>query len=295
MNPPYRTPQSHATPLAFRAASALLLAAGIVLAGLDRPSRAHDTPHDRHEQARLGIIVPAYFYPGEADIYWPALTRAAARVPVTAIVNPASGPGRLHDPNYQRVISNLKQAGGRAVGYVHTRYGQRPLPSVTGEIDRYFALYSGLDGFFVDEMSNQADPHQLAYYERLYAHVKSMGKHLVVIGNPGTRTVASYLSRPTADVLVSFESGRPAHSTYTSDNWVHAEPATRIAHLVYQSSDEAAMHQTISRAMQHNAGMVYVTSDSLVNPWDTLPEYWEAQVRCVQQINHGAGQCRPTR
>ena len=40
---------------------------------------------------------------------------------MTAILNPASGPGTVADPNYVTATNNLRAAGGGVVGYVSTR------------------------------------------------------------------------------------------------------------------------------------------------------------------------------
>src|SRR5829696_6590684 len=103
----------------------------------------------------LGFLVPAYFYPsGAGNTFWEALNAAAPRVPLTAILNPNSGPGSSSDSNYRRVTTALRNAGGRAIGYVHTSYTARPIGDVKTEVDQYLSFYS-VDGFFVDEMDNR--------------------------------------------------------------------------------------------------------------------------------------------
>ena len=39
------------------------------------------------------------------------------------------------------------------------------------------------------------------------------------------------------------------------------------------------------RQRARNAGQVYITDDVMVNPWDTLPSYWDAQVDRIEEIN----------
>jgi len=53
-------------------------------------------------QASAGTtaLVPAYFYPGGSTLgYWNQLDQAANNINVDVIVNPASGPGTMTDPN----------------------------------------------------------------------------------------------------------------------------------------------------------------------------------------------------
>jgi hypothetical protein len=105
-------------------------------------------------RAEIGALVPAYFYP-VAGSPWDDLVDAAGTIPVTAILNPASGPGGAQDSNYVAVVDALRAAGGAVVGYVHSSWGSRPMAEVTAEIDRYADWYD-IDGIFVDEMSTSA-------------------------------------------------------------------------------------------------------------------------------------------
>src|SRR5438874_13108496 len=159
----------------------------------------------------LGILVPAYFSPAPGG-YWSALNQAADRVPLIAIMNPNNGPATSVDSNYTSAVNALREAGGRVIGYVYTSYTARPLTEVKADIDRYHAFYM-IDGFFVDEMTNDSDAGHLAYYEDLYQYIKAKQSSDLVVGNPGINTPASYLLRPTVDALVTFENntGYPAY------------------------------------------------------------------------------------
>ena len=84
-------------------------------------------------------MVPAYFYPiGNND--WNAMSNAAGRVPLTALLNPDSGPGTAPDQNYVSAVANLHTAGAQVVGYVHTSYATRPWSQVTNDVNLYLAV-----------------------------------------------------------------------------------------------------------------------------------------------------------
>src|SRR5277367_3426446 len=153
--------------------------------------------------APLGIMVPAYFYPTTSN-YWSAMSNAAVRVPLIAILNPDSGPGNSQDANYVAAVAGLHHAGGQIIGYVHTSYATRPMTQVTNEVNLYLSFYA-MDGFFIDEMSDDADTNHLNYYAALYQFIKSKNTNFMITGNPGTATPESYLSQPTADALMTFE------------------------------------------------------------------------------------------
>ncbi|MEZ5658052.1 MAG: spherulation-specific family 4 protein [Burkholderiaceae bacterium] len=239
----------------------------------------------------IEILVPAYFYPLPDSTEWPRLAEAARLVPLVAILNPGSGPGVGPDANYQRVVDQVRAAGGKVIGYVHTSWGQRRMEEVVGDIDRYLQWYP-VDGFFIDEMANQNDSALYLYYQAVYNYAKAMLPGARVIGSPGTSTVQTYLTLPTADELVIFEGDQHSHENhYSQPDWVAGVPSRPFAHLVVQAHSAADMHRSIARAVQRNAGLVYVTNDGganpWVNPWDSLPKYWTAEVQCVRRVNQG--------
>jgi hypothetical protein len=233
-----------------------------------------------HTTHALDLLVPAYFYPENAGAAsWQALASAAPTVGITAILNPDNGPGATLDSNYASVVSNLKAAGGRVIGYVHTGYGARNAGTVMADIDRFYSLY-GVDGIFIDEVSNLE--HDLDYYIALRDHIKGGYTKNFIVSNPGTQTPASYLA--TADVLVTFESPRAEYSAYVADAWTAGQDRSRFAHLVYDVSGSVEMLSVIDTAIAHNVGHVYVTDDRGANPWDTLPSYWEAETTRVAAV-----------
>ena len=246
------------------------------------------------QDPRLEIIVPAYFYPGTGDQNWPALTEAARRTPITAIINPGSGPGAAPDSNYQAAANTFKAAGGNLIGYVHTSYTNRPIADVTADMERFMAWYP-IDGFFIDEMSNQDDPSHLTYYQNIYNYAKNLsttsGQAFRVIGNPGTNTSVSYFNLPTADALLIYEGTKRNYKNFFIPDWLSSQPEQHIGHLVYQTRNARAMRNTIRKAVRRHAGLIYVTNDQFPNPWDSLPSYWEQEVDCVIAINNGAKRC----
>jgi hypothetical protein len=234
--------------------------------------------------AALTAIVPAYFYPTPSSP-WLDLNSAASRIPVTAIMNPGSGPGIFQDSNYVNAVDNLRTAGGKVIGYVSTSYGARSSATVKAEIDDYVNWYN-IDGIFFDEMTNSGTNGTLNYYEDLYDYVKAINPTYEVMGNPGTATTESYLTRPVADSLLVFESYATNYPGYTPSSWNFSHDPSAIGHLVHTTANEADMLSFLDLAVQRNAGQVYITDDILNNPWDTLPAFWEAEVTRIEEINN---------
>ncbi len=234
--------------------------------------------------AALTAIVPAYFYPVPGSP-WNDLNTAAARIPVTAIMNPGSGPGNFLDTNYVNVVNNLRSAGGKVIGYVSTSWGARSSSAVKADVDKYVNWYN-VDGIFFDEMTNTGSASTLNHYQDLYDYVKAINPAWEVMGNPGSTTTESYLTRPVADSLLVFESFATNYPGYTPSPWNNNHDPSKIGHLVHTTASEADMLNYLDLAVQRNAGQIYVTDDVMNNPWDTLPSFWDAQVTRIEEINN---------
>jgi hypothetical protein len=230
------------------------------------------------------LLVPAYFYP-VANGGWDRMAAAAEVAPVTAILNPDSGPGSSADPVYAAAINKLRGDGGRVVGYIHTSYGKRPLAAVEAEVNAYASFYA-LDGFFVDEMATTSA--EVTYYQALYAFIKTLNANYEVIGNPGTSTQQTYLTSPAADVLVDFEGNQAAYGKASPPSWVSNFGSEHFGSIVGRVGKVKTMYADLSRAKQRNAGYVYVTDQNLGNfktAYDRLPVYWNQEVAAMAAEN----------
>ena len=228
----------------------------------------------------MGIVVPAYFYPGDL---WSSMNWAAGRVPLVAIMNPNSGPGTARNPDYVAAVNSLRASGGKVIGYVSTSYTARSTNAVKTDIDRYFSFYA-VDGIFLDELTNDSVPSHLAYYAALYQYIRTKGTNLLVVGNPGFNTLEAYATRPCADVLVTLETGTN-YATHAADAWATNHLARRFCQLPYNVPSAATMTNYVNLAAGRNVGWIYVTGDSGANPWDTLPTYWTNEVNYIRSLN----------
>jgi len=119
----------------------------------------------------------------------------------TVVMNPNSGPGSAPIPDYQRVIDYCHARGQHVIAYVHTSYGGRTAAAVKADIDTSYAFCPGIDGIFLDEMSNAASTR--SYYQYLYAAIKAKPGVRDVVGNPGAAASTSWqLDTPVADEVV---------------------------------------------------------------------------------------------
>ena len=230
--------------------------------------------------APLGIMVPAYFSPSHT-VYWSELDFAASRIPLVAIMNPDSGPGASKSTSYVNVLSQLHQAGGTVIGYTYSGYGTRALADVEADIDTYLSWYN-VDGFFIDEMADDANTTNYAYYQSLYQYIKSKGAQYSVTGNPGANTQQNYLSIPTVDSLMIFESNGSKYSSFAPSSWVYQYPPKQFVHLPYGVTNITTMSNYVGLAVGRNAGWIYISDSTL---YSVMPSYWTNEVNLVQSLN----------
>lgn len=222
------------------------------------------------------ILVPAYFYPGPD---WDRLVSAARIADITAIVNPANGPGEGWNPDYATAINRLRMARGKVIGYVNTDYGRRPIREVYDDLERYSGLYN-IDGFFIDQMANDSEEtifgrKRINYYAQIYRHIKDMDPDFRVIANPGSNVPEVYLNRPCADIVVTFENSS-GYREYRPEPWMDRYPG-RFAHLVYGVSIPEQMREFAELAEERGINSLFVTDGMLPNPWNALPPYWDEE------------------
>ena len=236
-------------------------------------------------------MVPAYFHPTSGGD-WSKLDAAAAHIPLIVIMNPDSGPGKTRDKTYVHALADLHRAGGKVTGYVHTSYGDRPLAEVQKEIDLYLAFYA-VDGFFIDEMTNDRKTNHIDYYADVYRYVKSKGAQYTVTGNPGCNTIEDYITKPTDDSFMIFEDNSTNYVGFAPSDWVARYPAQQFVHLPYNVTTAAAMTNDVQLAVSRHAGWICITDEALPNPYKSLPSYWTDEVALVQSLNQGASAAAP--
>jgi hypothetical protein len=257
----------------------ILAAATVATAPDDR-----DDPQPPRE-ARLTALVPAYFYPaGPRLTDWGRLAEAARSIPLDVILNPASGPGRRRDGNYSAVVARLRRSGARIMAYVDSDYGRRPLDVVEADLRAYRRFYP-IDGYFIDQMANT--PGAVDYYRSLRRLIREINPRLSVVGNPGTPyTRPEYLDA--ADTLVTFEGSARTFASYDPaavSPWIAGEARGRSAAIVYGATGAAAVRDALERALETGSGSVYVTDQTMPNPYLGLPPYWAELVAAIRAAN----------
>ena len=209
-----------------------------------------------------GTIVPLYTDPGDAS--WTAIVStqlAHPTVHVVAIVNPNSGPGAARSGAFTTGIAKLVAAKIVVIGYVATGYASHSLASMEAAIDQWKAFYPQLEGIFFDEQSDKAT--DVEYYRTLSQHAKAQGLGYTV-GNPGADTAEAFVGA--LDTMLIYESkGLPSLSSL--GGWHTKYPPASFGVIPYGTAFDASF----VAAARKDVGYIYLQSDDLPNPWDTLP------------------------
>jgi hypothetical protein len=214
-----------------------------------------------------GTIVPLYTDPGDSS--WTAIVaakRAHPTVHVVAIVNPNSGPGASQDAAYTGGIGTLEAAGIQVIGYVATGYASHTVASMEAAIDTWRTFYPAIEGIFFDEQSDKAA--DVGYYQTLSQYAKAHGLPYTV-GNPGTDTAEAYVQMGALDTMLIYESkGLP--SVTSLGGWHTKYAPANFGVIPYGAAFDAAF----VREARASVGYIYIQSDDLPNPWDTLPPFF---------------------
>ena len=244
----------------------------------------------------LQSIVPLYQYPLSApntlSPFWQqVLNNATADHPVTAVINPSSGPldpspGGADYANYITAMTLLRaNPNVRILGYVATGFGLTSAATILQRVGWYASGYkhpttgaSLVDGIFLDEMSNNVA--HVASYTTVATGIRAttgLAGHLIA-GNPGTAVPVQYLDAGTADVFIIREGtladllANPVPA-YVKDPAYNTLAFAAIIHTATGAKDlPDALRQFKLSGLDYG----YVTDDTLPNPFDQAPTFFPA-------------------
>lgn len=238
-----------------------------------------------------GLLVPLYIYP--ANIHTNAdynrlidLKKTYPRVPVWAILNPASGPGTAADANYVKAIDRLQGAGIVVLGYVSTEYGKRAAAKVLDDLETWRKFYPKTQGLFFDEM--QYDDHAAAVERQVrYRAAATERGYWPIVANPGAPTPERFFAGKVADVIIVHEAAEyPTEAALKGDyfgGYADYPPWTRCVLVHSRPRFEPVEFARIKKYVR----WVYVTDDIYRtpqdNPWDSLPKDLDSLFQTLNQ------------
>lgn len=221
----------------------------------------------------MRIIAISYFY--ATSPLWQSIMNQNLACEY-AIINPSSGPGVVKDNNYASVTAACQARGVSILGYIATTYGSKSMTSVLDEVRRYQTWYN-VDGYFFDEAASGTD--KIDYYASIYKNVPG-----VIVLNPGVYPHQAYVE--VSDIICVEERGVEVTENRTVDlsNWMKGQPPDKFAYLIYGVTTAAKMRRILKKAQERNVGYVFITNDTLPNPWDSLPLYWADECMLVNDL-----------
>jgi len=223
-----------------------------------------------------GVMVPLYIYPGTE---WDKLISAKAahpQVPVGAIINVNSGPGTAYSSTWGTYINKLLAAGIQCFAYVWcgeiNEFDSNR--DCTRDAANWKAWYPGITGAFIDGFHGGYSATGDLQVQRARA-----AGFAPVCGNPGMDIAESQLTG--VDLACVYESaGQPSVAVMQALAAKHG--ASKNYFLAYSVP---TLDSTLVKQAASYCSWLYVTSDVLNNPWDTLPAYFSDIVAALDTVN----------
>lgn len=213
-------------------------------------------------EMKTELLIPAYF---DAKAIWDTVLGSNLDKLGGVIINPNSGPGQSFDHEYLKLCTRLRKARVNVLGYVSTRWGERPTEEILEEIETYAKWY-GVNDMFLDEAATGEE--MLSVYKDIYESINGL-----VVLNPGVVPHKGYLD--VGDVIVVFESDVAKLKGLKMPAWVSAN-RDKMCYIV-MNCPTTAMPSALKKA-SINARYVYITNGK----YDVLPKYWSALLRAIK-------------
>jgi hypothetical protein len=233
--------------------------------------------------SRQSIAVPMYSYPTIGTM-WPDIIGSANSHLPFVIVDDSNGTFTTADPTYTSQINTNTTANVRSIGYVHSDYQARSFQNVYDDIDSWYQHYPGISGIFIDLVKNGSAADR-CYISLLTEHVKNTHPNDLVILNFGANVSPNY--EPYGDIFLNAENDYATlNSSWTvgypgfEDNPAYENRFWQIAHTTTLGNYAAALAMLQGR----NAGWVYVTDDTMPNPYHQTPSYWSTELSDVSTL-----------
>jgi len=231
----------------------------------------------------LEVLVPIYIDPAQDSTPWNQVLATAQTVPTTVVVNPVIGDIEgCQENTFKTMLGKLQTNKIDTVGYIPTGYTATPTALVKERIDR-FKNCVGIDGVFFDEIkvSNQAEAD---YYTNICDYAKKAFGEGKFVVNAGTN-IQIPITNEFCNIALIYE--------FYDDNWkdfavfgyqgANTDAATSI--MIHTTNTVAAMRKSVDLAYARKIDYVFVTNETVPNPWLNLGNYWTDFMNYIAQKN----------
>lgn len=242
----------------------------------------------------LGIVVPAYFYPGgHTAKEWDELFWAAAELrddaALCVVVNVQNGPGNPQQPdaNYVELIARLAKAGVIVAGYVNSDYGKRGLNDIQRDVGAWVKSYRGVGALFFDQVSTGKN--EIAHYHKICEFSRKAlkgSKAPLLIGNAGAHCDEGYADEGGFDMLCVAEN-RWGERPIERPRWLTPQTRARAGAILYGVRDRKESAAAFERITAEGLSFLFLTDQSGQGNdvlWTRLPDHREVWRPLVQQV-----------
>lgn len=221
---------------------------------------------------RPGLGVAGYAHPMVAPAEWAELCRPG--LPLHWVVlGSGHGPGSRPDPYCRPAVAGLHGAGVSVLGELDMRFGGRPFAELVSDAHRYLDWYR-VEGFYLARCPSQRG--YLPEFQRTVTLLRALaGEEGRIVAGHGMNPPASYAEW--ADQLVTFSGSWAEYRFSQAAEWTAEYAPERFCHLVH-SVPLPHLEEALRIARWQGAGTVWVTDRTDragLNPWETLPGYWD--------------------
>lgn len=231
----------------------------------------------------LEVLLPIYIDPAQDITPWNQVIASSQNVPTTVVVNPVlGGIEGCQEATFASTLNSLQSNSVDTIGYIPTGYTATPIATVKANIDRY-ADCPGLDGVFFDEIK-VATQAQANYYQEICSYAQTVFGNGKFVVNAGTN-IEIPITNQFCNIALIFE--------FYQQNWLDfavfgyqgasTDPATSI--MVHTNNGIDVMKDSVDLAYSRKIDYIFVTDDTVPNPWTTLGSYWTEFTNYLAQKN----------
>jgi Spherulation-specific family 4 len=245
----------------------------------------------------ITIAIPAYF---TDDALWQkALDTPAVQYVIGHPLVPVAGQAYIADKDLAAHLAQAKAKGKIPLVYVTGGYDKVDWKVVADRIDTILDAYPAASGVFIDEINyDQCEKYtSLTKGAGTVKGVRTRQANKLIVLNPGAPLLNCYDGL--ADGYVTLERAEKDIPAWTENvnlagnasayAWMFKDESRKGMWQMVHSVAPANAAAAVDAAVARNASVLYLTDDTLPNPYDSLPgdATFKAVVDRVTQYSNG--------
>ncbi len=214
-------------------------------------------------------------------------------VPIIAVINQDYGPGHSYNANISMEVQQLEAAHVTVLGYVATVYGTRTVNSDEVDIYNFYNWYH-VQGIFLDQMPNweytgpdgqwnyngPGGIYIPQYFDNLTSYIESLGMN-IIFANSGENVPENLIG--TVDSVGIFENSSmpPFFGEQSLTGPGGSYLSFNKSDFIFFSYGINSIDPYYIAAASDYVGWLFVTNETLPQPYDGLPSYFPQLVSTI--------------